>query len=349
MNSHTQKLQQILDQSVDRKKIFGATFSLSSEREEYHISTGNSKLHRPFFLTDITKLFIAALIFKKVSRGQISLLDPIVKFLDPVMVKNLNVIKGEDHSTLITIGDLLSHQSGIADYFKTKNYKGESLEDQILVGRDQKWTFENIIAYSKLHEGNCLPGQTNKAFYSNTNFQILGLILSTIENRSLGLIIEREIAEPLNLQSTYLYTNVLDDFPQAFYYKNKRLIIPRAVISSNADGGMVSTSQELMVFLRAFFFGKLFDQRILTNAMEWKKLTPYISAGIGILQFHKPSIFPSLNGGTELIGYFGKSGTLAYYDIKNNTFITGTINQIAYPELAHKLGYKLLKTFTCKN
>src|SRR5690606_33674557 len=118
---------------------------------------------------------------------------------------------------------------------------------------DTRWDFETAIRLSKEIKPAFAPGTPKKAHYSDSNYQLLGKIIENISGKNLNTLLKEVIFEPLNLKKTYLYTDESDTTPKALYYKSQVLHIPKAMTSFGADGGIVSTSQEMMIFLKSFF------------------------------------------------------------------------------------------------
>ncbi len=64
-------------------------------------------------------------------------------------MNGLHIYKGNEYSDEITIKHLLAHTSGLADYFQGKGIHKKSLEDELVFGNDQFWTFEQAIERTK--------------------------------------------------------------------------------------------------------------------------------------------------------------------------------------------------------
>ena len=79
------------------------------------------------------------------------------------------------------------------------------------------------------------------------------------------------IFEPLGFLNTYLACSENDFIPKC-YYKDKIVSIPRTVISSRASGGCITTANDLMIFIKSFFEGKLFDKSIFDKLSVYNKL-----------------------------------------------------------------------------
>lgn len=334
-------LQSILDKTVDGKKVFGTSFAIKKGDSTWVGSSGDITTNQPYFIASTTKLFTTAIILRLKSEGKISLDDKISKFLDTSIMNGLHVYKGKEYSEGLTIQHLLSHTSGLPDYFQGKAESGKSLEDEITAGNDQFWTFEQAIERTKKMKALFAPGTKNKANYSDANFQLLGKIIESLTQKSYSENCNDLIIQPLGLTKTYLYQDATDKTPKTLYYKRNELDIPNAMTSFGADGGIVSTSIDMLVFIEAFFTGKLFPSAYIAELQEWNKIFFPMRAGIGIHLFKLPWIFNPTGAVPYFIGHSGLSGALAYYSPKENIYVVGTVNQVAHPDIAFKTMIKL--------
>jgi D-alanyl-D-alanine carboxypeptidase len=342
MKTEKQKLfQSILDKTVDGKKVFGISFAIKKDTLIWHGSSGNLTINQPYFIASTTKLFTTALILKLRAEGMLSLDDKISNYIDESILSGLHIFKGKDYSQELTIKHLLSHTSGLPDYFQGKGTSGKSLENEIIEGNDQSWTFEQAIERTKKMTPLFAPGTEGKANYSDANFQLLGKIIETITHKSYSENCKEYIILPLGLTKTYLYQDSTDETPKTLYYKRNELSIPKAMTSFGADGGIVSTSTDMLVFIEAFFTGKLFPLTYIDELQEWNKIFFPMKSGIGIHLFKLPWIFNPIGSVPYFIGHSGLSGALAYYSPKENIFIVGTVNQVAHPEISFKTMIKL--------
>lgn len=335
-------LDQISGRAIDQSKVFGTSFCIRHRDQEWHTCSGNLQVNSQFFIASTTKLFVTALILHHHHLGLLNLDDPIHKYLNREVMDGLLVYKGSDYSDQITVRNLLAHTSGIPDYFQMKNQMGKSLELSVLNGEDIAWTFEDCIARSKSLLPPFAPNTHGKAHYSDTNFQLLGRIIEIIAQRSLSNVFMQMIFVPLGMQDTYLYIDPNDRRPASLHYKNKPLDIPKAMTSFRADGGVVSTSTDMMKFLTAFFEGHFFPKNVIDSLKVWNRIFFPMRSGIGIHLFKLPWIFNPTGAVPALIGHSGLSGALAYHSPEKDLFITGTVNQVAYPDTSFKLAIKLI-------
>lgn len=334
-------LQNILNKAVDGKKVFGISFAVKKDNFTWLGASGNISEGQPYFIASTTKLFTTAIILRLMSEGKLSLEDSISKYLDKSILNGLHVYKGIEYSEELTIKHLLAHTSGLPDYFQGKGANGKSMEAEIKEGNDQYWSFEQAIDKTKTMKPIFVPGTKNKANYSDSNFQLLGRIIEISTNKSFSENCLDILIRPLHLSKTYLYQDPTDNSPKALHYKGNVLHIPKAMSSFGPDGGMVSTSAELLIFIEAFFTGKFFPAEYLFKLQEWNRIFFPMRAGIGIHLFKLPWIFNPTAAVPNFIGHSGLSGALAYYSQKENIFVAGTVNQVAFPDLSFKTMIKL--------
>ena len=338
------KLQKVLDNSVDNQLIFGTQFNIQLGEENWLGASGNIGLHDKYFIASTTKLFITAIYLKQIHLEKINIEDTINKYLNSQQLDKLHVLNGKDYSSKITIKQLLSHTSGLADYFQQKN-NGISIEDELLKGNDRFWSFDEVLKYNKSLTPKFVPGTKGKAFYSDTNFQILGRILELIFEKSIKDIIEIEIVKELGLENTYLYHSIEDNNVKPLYYKQNQLHIPKAMTSFGADGGVVSNSEDLFKFIHSFFNGKWFPKEKIKELKEWNRFFFPMKSGVGIHLFKLPWIMNPFGTIPELYGHSGLSGALAYANPEREIYITGTVNQISSPSISFKTAIKLINSF----
>ncbi|MBN1159108.1 MAG: beta-lactamase family protein [Bacteroidales bacterium] len=338
------RLQKILEKSIDHKNIFGTVVSIGRCFDDWSWtgSAGNLTGQSQYFIASVTKLYITAIVQKLRHRNKLGLEDKISEYFPRDTLKNLHVFKGTDYSDQITIRHLLSHTSGLPDYFLQKGPDGKSLVRDLISGNDRKWTFSEAIQIAKSMQPHFKPGQKGKAFYSDTNFQLLGKIIETTKERPLSEVISEFITEPLGLKKTYLYQDIQDTTPEELYYRDNHAHLPLAMTSFWADGSMVSTAEESVVFLKAFFGGMFFPTSYLSEMQEWNRIFFPFHYGLGIARFKLPFIFSPFRRIPPIIGHMGTTGAFAYYCPEKDVYLAGTINQVHNPGLPYRLVVKVL-------
>ncbi|MDO5654840.1 MAG: serine hydrolase domain-containing protein [Flavobacteriaceae bacterium] len=337
------KLQQILDKAVDNKRIFGTSFALKKDDYYWQGASGNLEIDQAYFIASTTKLFATAIIYRLFETGELKPDHKLGDFFDEIFLYGLHIFEDDDCASHISIKQLLSHTSGLPDYFQDKGSMEKSLEQELISGKDQIWTFEDVIIRVKMMNSYFVPGAKNKGHYADTNFQILGKIIELVTGKSFDENCNEMIINPLNLSNTYIYRDIQDENVSWFYYKEQELKIPKAMTSFGIDGGMVSTSADMIVFLEAFFGGKLFSEKYISQMQEWNPIFFPFKSGVGIQLFRLPWYFNPVGSIPDFIGHSGLSGALAFYAPQENIFISGTVNQLSYNDLSFRLMIKLIQ------
>lgn len=229
----------------------------------------------------VTKMFTAVVALKLVEQGKLSLDDKLADLLPSVKGKIPQADK-------ITIRHLLAHLSGITDPpNESLRYQADIINNP--VGMYSMSLSETLEKYVYGKDLNFMPGSSYS--YSNTNYWLLGDIAEHITSKSLQLLMEEMIFSPLQLTNTYIEKrddrNVTRGY--ADLYGNGVLqdvsIWDKAEGDGEADGGLISTAEDLYKFMDGLFNGQLISTSTL---QEMKKIqlptcnTPYCEYGLGL-------------------------------------------------------------------
>ncbi len=332
------RINKIIEETANKSYVHGLVVHVESPKIYSSNRSGDLGFSAQYFIASTTKLYTSAIIYQLIDEGQLGINDKISAYLDAATMDGLHVYKGKNYSNEITIKHLLSNTSGLPDYFEGKGSDGKSLVEQLTEGIDQSWTFDEAIARSKTMNPEFEPGKEGKAFYSDTNFQLLGKIIENVTGLDIKYAFYNRIFEPLDLKNTYLYTSEYGENPKSIYYKDDSLMIPKAMASFKADGGIVSNIDESMIFLKAFFTGGLFDIQHIENGKEYNNIFFPNEYGIGFMRYKQPGMINA----PELLGHSGLSGAFAWYCPEKDAFITGTVNQIHRPGTSYKMVLKIM-------
>ncbi len=296
----------------------------------------------PYFLASATKLFVTALIMQQVEKGQLELKAPITTFFAPGRLEGLHMLSGVDHTSKITVENLLAHTSGLPDYFEQKQQDGSVFARDILAGKDKSFTVETVIdmvrggmkpAFS--------PAKPGRAFYSDTNYQLLTAIIEKVLGISFSEAVAKNITSPLGLKNTWVFDVEGPERERTIIplrNGNKQLDIPLAMTSVAGDGGIVSSAADGLVFIKAFFEGELFSPELLNQiTARWRRIFFPLQYGTGVMLFRLPSILTLFQKQPDLIGHSGISGAFLFAEPENQIFISGTVNQLASRSLPYQV------------
>lgn len=142
-------------------------------------------------------------------RGELGLDDRLVDHLAPEITDGLHAHKGVDHTPAISIRHLLSHTSGLPDYWDKPTTGGPSLFHDLAAGRDRGWTFDEMVRMVREEHTPHFPPQDldadrQRARYADTGFQLLIAILERATGRPFATLLSERIATPLGLERTWL-------------------------------------------------------------------------------------------------------------------------------------------------
>jgi CubicO group peptidase (beta-lactamase class C family) len=195
------------------------------------------------------------------------------------------------------------------------------------------WTPEDTIRFSKENQKPLFP--PGKDFhYSDTEYNLLGLIIERMTGLALGEVFSRDFFIPLGMERSYLYTGTPHDESMAhvlFFDKDVTDNMP--IISASWAGcGVVSTLDDMRKFMRAFAGGGLVSESTLARMRSDTRVferTQGIDYGYGLMLFDFPRLDPFLAGFPGMWGHSGSTGAFLYYCPDLDAVFVGTLDQQA--------------------
>jgi len=331
---------QIVQETI-KKNIFGAAFYISSEDNSIDLisTAGNITPENPYYIASINKLFISSILLKLHARGQVDISDKISNYISKEYITGLHIYNGKEFSSDLTIAHLLSHTSGLPCYLTDKQADGRKVMTDLEAGVDQPWPIDKVIQSVKRMKTHFPPGKKGKAKYSDTNYQILNLIIEGVTGMPVQIVL-KDLFRELNLEHTYVFENTQDNNFVPIYYKTKQIILPHFLSSTQND--IISTARDQMTFLKAFFKGHFFPMERFHELEKWNNVFFPFRYGIGIQKFYMPRILSPFQPVPEMIGHSGSVGSVAFYVPEMEVYITGTTNQQAQPNIAFQTMIKIL-------
>lgn len=210
-------------------------------------------LNTPFFVASLGKLFTGVAVAQLVSHGKLNYDEPVSSYLPDYPNKAV--------SARITLRELLTHTSGLADIFSRPKPPTpiRSLSDYYPLFANEPLLFE--------------PGKAQS--YSNTGFLVASMIVEAVSGEDFRTYLDRHIFQPAGMRSTVFdapgehairYSRDNEDDPlnsdapwisaEPFY--EKLLGGPAA-----GPGGEYSTAEDLLRFATALEAGKLLGRKSL--------------------------------------------------------------------------------------
>jgi CubicO group peptidase (beta-lactamase class C family) len=336
---------------VDKNKdLFSAVAAVSTAEGDYWAAAAGTahegqvdemQIDTPVFVASITKMYTAAAVMLLEERGLLSTDDLLSRYLPGELLAGLHRYKGRDYSDQLRVYHLVSQTSGLPDYFEAAPRGQKSLFDRLLTEGDAAWDLEYVVDVAKNRLSPHFPpepqGQVRsgkKAHYADTNYQLLGAVIEAVMDMPLQEVLEELILEPLGLGATYLHgygkpRSTDQGAPATIYYGEKALHLDRAMTAFGPDGGLVSTVEDSLRFLRAVMEGGLFTSPSTLKRMKsWKRIFFPMQYGLGLMRFKLPRILSPFSPTPELVGHSGVSSAFLFYNDDSQIAIAGTLNQL---------------------
>ncbi len=138
----------------------------------------------PFAIASLTKTFTAALILRLAEEGRLTIDDSLSRWLPDY-----------PNATHITLRMLLSHTSGLADFFQNPKFDAALNRAKLRV-----WTPDEVLPF--VGKPAFAPGKGWG--YSNTNYVLLGLVAERAGGAPWAEQVRSDFFVPLGLTSTYV-------------------------------------------------------------------------------------------------------------------------------------------------
>ena len=307
----------------------------------------------PFFIASITKRFIVTLVLQAHERGELHLDSPVAAYLPEGVMSGLHMKGDVDCSTQVTVRHLASHTSGLPDFFESSR-GGTNLFRELRAGRDQSWTFNDVIDMNRQQRPHFDPqdltARTQKARYSDTGFQLLIKALEHVTSLSFPDLLAARITNPLGLTDTWHPNSTpppAAPSPLPLYAKRTRVDLPGVIRSSN---DLFSTLHDLLTFERSLVTGALFSnphtRDLLTERRNRLRNAPNLRYGLGTMTFDVNRLMVPAPIPVSLVGHSGSTGTWLFTAPALGVHLVGTVNQTQSRALPFQVMAKTLRIWT---
>lgn len=190
-----------------------------------------------FQVASITKTFTAELIAQAIIQNQIRKSDTIGKFF-PQYKKWENV----------TIEQLINQTSGIPDYDQTKGWW-----KKLVSNPHKEWSAESLVNIAYSMPENFKPGSSWE--YSNTNYVLLGMIVSKAAGHSINTLMKNLLNETRLKNSYFLNVNppkpIMNKMAHGYYEIYDETQINTSWLQG--AGGIISNSEDLTKWMVQLF------------------------------------------------------------------------------------------------
>lgn len=328
--TYAAKLQEVLDDMGPSANIRGLSAAVVVPGQGQWIGTYGNALPGQAIQSDMrfcmasnSKLFVAVLCLKLQDEGLLSLDDAVSEWLPPHPHVNPN----------ITIRQLLSHQSGIFDFY---NDASSSTLNQYENNPDSLWSPEDVLATigAPIYQ----PGETY--YYSNTNFLLAQMCCAAAADTNFGYLLKSRIIEPLELGQTAYPAdgdNVFEHPWAMLYSGSSQALSPNEANGFNSfiqsAGGIWSTPADMVKWYQSIFLSDLLSDEALE---QLRRIEPWSSYSLGLRAQNRH--------GATLRYHAGAWGYRSWCAFDERTGITIAICGNSQGKSVSGIGEKLLET-----
>ncbi|WP_185731411.1 serine hydrolase domain-containing protein [Larkinella rosea] len=222
-----------VDGKVQYRRAVGAAFQDEGKTVPATVQTR-------YRIGSVSKLFTAVMIFQLIDEGKLSLDQKLAAFFPEL-----------PNAPKITIGQLLSHRSGLHNY--TADDTG--FPDWM----DQPQTHEQLLRVIASKAPDFEP--ETRAEYCNTNYLLLSYILEKVGKMPYASALKQRITSKIGLKDTYYGQKISPEQHESRSYKfaegNWKSQKETDLSIHSGAGSIVSTPTDLVKFIEALFALKL--------------------------------------------------------------------------------------------
>jgi D-alanyl-D-alanine carboxypeptidase len=239
---HAAQLQAALERARSTFGVYGAQIAVSWDGSRTWsgasgvMRDGRTRLgvDQPMVIGSVTKTFTAALVLQLAEEGRISLDASVAGYLPALAL-----------DPRITVRELLSHTSGLADFY-------HPLAKKLLSQPDRVWTSGEVLG--RIGRPWFEPGADWA--YSNTNYVVLGLLAEAVSGETAARLLAERLLGPLDLDHTRLTTG-------------GTLLDPSWATAFWTAGAMCSTASDLVRWGDALYGGSVLKPASLRQMLAF--------------------------------------------------------------------------------
>ncbi len=314
-------LQQLMHEWSALNNIPGIVLQVSKDQETiFHGARGNISLKSdepidpeiPFHTASTGKIFTTISVLALHEQGLLSLDEPIAPYVSEDILSELLVVEGKDYSSELTFRQLITHRSGLPNTDNSLRFRF-----WVLLQPQRVRTPEELIDFARKL---CPVGEPDERWaYSSIGYFLLGLAIESVTGEPYHSVVRREVFEPLGMKDTYESNQELPiDFRTTHHYLSKRDLAKLHPSFEFADGGFVTTTNDLIILGNA-----ILQERVFKDS-ETQKLfmsSPSFEKGFGVF-------WAETANGTRYLFQLGPwGGVLLAVFPENNMVIAFTLNQ----------------------
>jgi len=211
-------------------------------------------------IASCSKVWVGAVVMQLIQEGKIAPTDKVARYLPEDEVKRIA------NADTATVGQLLSHTSGIVDYYNDSDF-GTDVPDKT------DFTIPEALRYIWDKPAVFEPGA--RYSYSNTNTVLLALLIENVTGHPFYEELRSRIYTPLGLKHTYveMFEPVPVKIVRGYEFSGKRdftVTGDRYQGRGLPDGAIVTSPEDMALFMRGLFG----DDKLLSKVTVQQMVTP---------------------------------------------------------------------------
>jgi D-alanyl-D-alanine carboxypeptidase len=216
---------------------------------------------------------------------------------------------------------LLGHTAGLPDYYRAPGLKARLAADPVT-----PLAPSDLLALAATAGGPAFPPGTGFA-YSDTGYVVAGLAIEQAAGMPLHAAYRELVLDPLGLDATYLegHEPARGATPARNLWADRDMSAVTPTFDW-AGGGLVTTTADLVDFVRGLWAGRLVGRESIAAMTAWNPAARFDPDGGPQYERYGLGLGSNTVRGVELVGHTGFWGTFAYWAPAHEAALAGTVN-----------------------
>lgn len=278
-------------------------------------------LSQPFHAASVGKLMTATLVAMLAEEGRLDFTTPIGTLLPAADVAGLPAAPGVDVSTDVTVEHLLTHTSGLPDFFEPpRGGETDCSFRTAVVHRDRRWRPSELLDQARRLPAVGHPGE--RLHYADTGYVLLGRVVEEAAEERFAVLLRERIFRPCGMErasTPYDVSEPPDDLDTLdvapFWINGHELSRAHSMSLDWAGGNIVALPEDFVRFQRTLHDGELLSPTTLarlTRPRRRYRRGVHYGAGSMTLRFGE-FLPPLMRGLPQPVGHLGFFSTHMFH------------------------------------
>jgi CubicO group peptidase (beta-lactamase class C family) len=255
----THRIDTFFSKRFKEKRFNGVALFADQGKIVYHKAFGMANISEKrllkktdaFQLASVSKTITSIATLQLVDKGKLRLEDTLQQFFPGFPFEK------------ITIQQLLSHQSGLANYMY--------FVDKVYERKDSAISNEHMLTIMQRDTPQPYFKPNTRYHYCNTNYALLALVIEKVSKQTYEAYLDENIFEVAQMENAFVYNkNVQKDLPEQVIgynaiYRKKENHYQNGIVG---DKGIYASALDLFKLDRALTNGKLVSKELMAKAYE---------------------------------------------------------------------------------